>query len=127
MRTICIALSLALVLGLLAPVCFAQQDENKSILKEGLMGAATGAIASSASGGKAGKGALIGAGVNVVGGALLDTITAPAPQPTQQVQAVQAVPVQQVSGVPSLFDQGYQRGFQDGYDKGYAAGIAAKR
>ncbi len=43
------------------------------VVRNGLMGAATGAIASSASGGKAGKGALIGAGVGILGGLLLDS------------------------------------------------------
>ena len=37
-------------------------DSSRQILKQGLLGAGTGAIASSASGGKAGQGALIGAG-----------------------------------------------------------------
>jgi hypothetical protein len=52
-----------------------QVDSNKQILKQGILGAGTGAIAASASGGNAGKGALIGAGTNVIGGALLDTLT----------------------------------------------------
>ena len=41
------------------------------------MGAGTGAIAAGASGGKAGQGALIGAGTSVIGSALLDTLTQP--------------------------------------------------
>lgn len=40
------------------------------VVKGALMGAATGAIASSASGGKAGKGALVGAGVGAAAGLL---------------------------------------------------------
>jgi hypothetical protein len=63
-----------------------QEDPNKKILKQGLLGAGTGAIAASASGGKAGTGALIGAGTNVIGGALLDTLTGPSqPQASQPV------------------------------------------
>lgn len=87
---------------------YGNEDPNKKILKQGLLGAGTGAIASGASGGNAGKGALIGAGTNVIGGALLDSLTsspAPAPQPqpvyyqqsapqTQYVQQ-QSYPVQQ--------------------------------
>ena len=62
----------------------AQEDPNKRILKQGLLGAGVGAISASASGGKAGKGALIGAGTNILGSALLDTLTAPSqPQPQQ--------------------------------------------
>ena len=63
----------------------AQDDYNKKIIKQGLLGAATGAIAAEASGGKAGKGALIGAGTNIIGGALFDVLTTPQSQP-QQVQ-----------------------------------------
>ena len=62
---------------------YGNEDPNKKILKQGLLGAGTGAIASGASGGDAGKGALIGAGTNIIGGALLDTLTAPS-QPQQQ-------------------------------------------
>jgi hypothetical protein len=40
------------------------------VVKGALVGAATGAIASSASGGKAGKGALVGAGVGAAAGLL---------------------------------------------------------
>jgi len=57
-----------------------QQSASTQILKQGLVGAGTGAIAASASGGKAGQGALIGAGTSIIGNALLDTLT----QPTQQ-------------------------------------------
>jgi len=52
-------------------------DSSREILKQGLLGAGTGAIASGASGGNAGKGALIGAGTGVIGGILLDAITSP--------------------------------------------------
>ncbi len=104
MRIFSVLTALVLALGLAAPVLAA--EDSRGILKEGLLGAATGAIASSASGGKAGKGALIGAGVNVVGGALLDTVTAPSGQ-QQQVQQVQPQAVGAVS-----YQQGYNDGFQ---------------
>ncbi len=54
-----------------------QGDPSHQIIKSGLVGAGTGAIAAGASGGKAGQGALIGAGTSVIGGALLDSITQP--------------------------------------------------
>jgi len=57
-----------------------QESSSSKIIKQGLVGAGTGALASGMSGGKAGQGALIGAGTSVIGNALLDTIT----QPTQQ-------------------------------------------
>ena len=55
----------------------AQDDNTKNVLKQGLLGAGVGAISSSASGGNAGQGALIGAGTSVIGSALLDAITGP--------------------------------------------------
>src|SRR3989338_7217392 len=75
---------------------YGNEDPNKKILKQGLLGAGVGAISAEASGGKAGTGALVGAGTNVIGGALLDTLTTPSqPQPQQQVQYVQSAPQQQ--------------------------------
>ena len=86
-----------------------QQSGTQKILKQGLLGAGTGAIAAGASGGNAGKGALIGAGTNVIGGALLDAITEP-PQPRrvyrrpvpppQNVVPAQNVQVQEESAGP---------------------------
>ncbi len=68
------------------------EDPNKKILKQGLLGAGVGAISAEASGGKAGTGALVGAGTNVIGGALLDTLTAPPAQQQRQPQYVQQAP-----------------------------------
>lgn len=74
------------------------EDPNKKILKQGLLGAGVGAISAEASGGKAGTGALVGAGTNVIGGALLDSLTSsPAPAPQPQPVYVQQAPVQQYS------------------------------
>jgi hypothetical protein len=70
------------------------EDPNKKILKSGLLGAGVGAISAEASGGKAGTGALVGAGTNVIGGALLDTLTS-SPKPQQQPVYVQQAPVYQ--------------------------------
>ncbi len=74
-----------------------QESGTQKVLKQGLVGAGTGALASGMSGGNAGQGALIGAGTSIIGSALLDTITqpsqprrvyrrAPAPQPQSQPQ-----------------------------------------
>ena len=60
---------------------YAQDDSTKEVLKQGLLGAGTGAIAAGASGGKAGQGALIGAGTGVIGSVLLNAITSPSPAP----------------------------------------------
>lgn len=68
-----------------------QESGTQKVLKQGLLGAGTGAIAAGASGGKAGQGALIGAGTGVIGGALLDAIT----QPSQPKRVYRRVPSQQ--------------------------------
>lgn len=57
-----------------------QTDYNRTIIRQGLLGAGVGAISAGSSGGKAGTGALIGAGTNIIGGALLDTLLAPSQQ-----------------------------------------------
>ena len=59
------------------PVYAEDEDATRNILKQGLLGAGTGALAAGTSGGKAGQGALVGAGTAVIGGALLDAITTP--------------------------------------------------
>ena len=85
-----------------------QESSTQKVLKQGLVGAGTGAIAAGATGGNAGQGALIGAGTSVIGGALLDTLTqpsqprrvyrrAPPPQPQQQVQQQMQPQMQQVA------------------------------
>lgn len=103
---------LALTVVLSNSVCVAggqsytgEEDPNKKILKQGLLGAGVGAISAEASGGKAGTGALVGAGTNVIGGALLDTLTSPS-QPQQQPVYVQQAPVQYVQQ-PQYQQQAY--------------------
>ena len=54
---------------------YTYEDPNKRVLKQGLMGAGVGAISAEVSGGKAGQGALIGAGTNVIGSALMELLT----------------------------------------------------
>ncbi len=68
---------MALFFFLVANVAHSDEEGTRNVLKQGLLGAGTGAIASGASGGNAGTGALIGAGTGVIGGALLDAITTP--------------------------------------------------
>jgi hypothetical protein len=81
-----------------------QESGTQKVLKQGLLGAGTGAIAAGASGGSAGKGALIGAGTNIIGGALLDAITAP-PQPAPRPVYRRAPPRQQQQYAPQPYDQ----------------------
>lgn len=77
-------LAVLLSVSLISVPGYTQTDENtRNVLKNGLLGAGTGAIAAGASGGNAGQGALIGAGTNVIGGALLDMLTTPS-QPARR-------------------------------------------
>ncbi|MDP3790994.1 MAG: glycine zipper family protein [Candidatus Omnitrophota bacterium] len=77
--------------ALISSSAYSQDDDaTRNILKQGLLGAGTGAIASGASGGNAGTGALIGAGTGVIGGALLDMMTAPPARSTRRAPAQQA-------------------------------------
>ncbi|MBI4974844.1 MAG: hypothetical protein HZC19_03465, partial [Candidatus Omnitrophica bacterium] len=71
-----------------------QESGSTRILKQGLIGAGTGAIAAGASGGKAGQGALIGAGTAVVGNSLLDTLTQPPAQ--RRGRVYRRIPTQKV-------------------------------
>ncbi|MBN1527318.1 MAG: hypothetical protein JW919_07035 [Candidatus Omnitrophica bacterium] len=74
----CISLAVASAMLMPANAAYAQDDDStRQVLKQGLLGAGVGAISASASGGKAGQGALVGAGTAVIGSALLDALTAP--------------------------------------------------
>ncbi|MFA6636380.1 MAG: hypothetical protein WCV56_04675 [Candidatus Omnitrophota bacterium] len=89
---------------------------SSDLLKQGLLGAGSGAVGGAASGAKGGdiwKGALAGAGVNIVGGALLDSLSGERVSNTQSVD-----------NVPSrdAYSQGYQDGYQNGYKAGYTQG-----
>jgi len=122
------------------------QDSAISIIRSGLLGAGAGAVGGAASGAKGGeiwKGALAGAGTNIVGGALLDVLTqqntpattqryyASAPQnyvvQPQYVTYAQPVAYAQPKYTNSggngnfddIFQQGYYQGYKDGYAEGY--------
>ena len=89
---------------------YCQDDSTRNVLKQGLLGAGTGAIAAGASGGKAGQGALIGAGTGVIGSVLLDAITAPpAPKQSSSGYPRYAPPPQQYQ------QQQYQGQYDDPY------------
>ena len=79
----------AIVLGvaLFGGQALANEGSPQDILKTGLLGAGVGAISAGASGGKAGKGALIGAGVGVIGNALFSFLTGASQQRQQPVYA----------------------------------------
>ena len=84
-----------------------QESGTSKVLKQGLVGAGTGALASGMSGGDAGKGALIGAGTSVIGNALLDAITTP-PQQRRKVYRRAPQQQQQQQYPPQAYQQQYQ-------------------
>ena len=123
-------------LALTAPRGWADDEAAKKILKEGLVGAGVGAVSAQASGGKAGKGELIGAGTNVVGNAVVDLLTggsqpsepaAPAyPQPAPTYTPGAYPPAPTVSDYQTGYQKGYQEGFQQGFQQGLQQGRSGK-
>jgi hypothetical protein len=83
-----VAVITVFAVSLFGSQAFAEGNSALDILKQGLLGAGTGAISAGASGGKAGTGALIGAGTNIIGGALLDTLLAPQQRPAPSPSAL---------------------------------------
>jgi hypothetical protein len=109
-----VALILAVVFA--GSFSYARRKSSSDLLKEGLLGAGSGAVGGLASGGKGGdvwKGALAGAGVNIVGGALLDSISG------EKVDSVDRVGRMEPQ---SAYGEGYKEGFNNGYKQGYTQG-----
>ncbi len=90
-----------------------QESGSSKILKQGLLGAGTGAIAAGASGGKAGQGALIGAGTGILGSMLLDSMT----QPSQPRRVYRRAPAQQPQPQQYQPQQSYQQQSQGQYQQ----------
>jgi hypothetical protein len=104
------AFSWVMVMIFAAGLACAQDDEGaKKVLKNGLLGAGTGAIAAGTSGGNAGQGALIGAGTGAIGGALLDAITAPS----------SSAPAPRRRSAPPPDDEYYDENYYDSEDYYY--------
>lgn len=131
---------LTILIGLAAQPATAQDDDSsRNVLKQGLLGAGVGAISSSASGGKAGQGALIGAGTSIIGSALLDSLTGPprstrrraAPPPddeyyyTDEPEAYYEEPPQE-SGSTKILKQGLVGAGTGALASGMSGGDAGK-
>lgn len=102
-------------------------SSSSDILKQGLLGAGSGAVGGAVSGAKGKdlwKGALAGAGVNVVGGALLDSISGEKVQNTQQVDQMDSRSAYQ-DGYQDGYNMGYKKGYQDGYKDGMKEGYSS--
>jgi hypothetical protein len=128
-----LVVTLAVISIFAAGAAFANQDAcaadgNIVVLRQGLLGAGTGGR-----GDAVWKGALIGMGVNVVGGALLDILTTPSgngavtyvtsrPQSVTQYVVVDrpaARPDPYASGARRIYKAGYRAGYRQGYRDGY--------
>ena len=105
------------IMAFLCISSFSYADDNSSsILREGLLGAGAGTVGGLVSGGSGGdvwKGALAGAGVNIVGGALLDAISGEKVSSVDQVEELDS---------QDAYSQGYQDGFNNGYKQGFTKG-----
>ena len=143
MKYLSILLVITLSIILLESPVHAQSNSSIDLLRSGLLGAGAGAVGGAASGAKGSeiwKGALAGAGVNIIGGALLDTMTRQntAPQPrtyASQPQYYQAAPQAAAYSQPAYnsypapatyqgtYQEGYQAGYQMGYKEGYSQGL----
>lgn len=120
MKKICIA-TLILAVVFVSSYSYAAGKSSSDLLKEGLLGAGSGAVGGLASGAKGGdvwKGALAGAGVNIVGGALLDSISG---EKVGSVDTVQTMDPQNAYGAG--YKEGFNNGFKQGYTQGYKEGL----
>lgn len=140
-KKIFVIFTIAILVFFVTNIAYATDEDTRNILKQGLLGAGVGAISSGASGGNAGTGALIGAGTGVIGGALLDALTAPpassrrsAPQqqyynddeyyPDEQGQYYEEPP--QESGTQKVLKQGLLGAGVGAISAGASGGSAGK-
>jgi len=108
--------SLVIIFLMISAVSHAKSKSSSDLLREGLLGAGSGAVgglASGAAGGDVWKGALAGAGVNIVGGALLDSISGEKVDSTNNVNSMDS---------QDAYSAGYKAGFNNGYKQGYTQG-----
>jgi len=114
MKMLSFIVIIALIIGFI-PVCASANDDAlQKLLRYGILGAGTGAISAAGSGGKAGKGALIGLGTGLAGSMIMDALT----QTSSSEQA----------GDPSYrhgFENGYRQGYEAGYNSGFTKGFEA--
>jgi hypothetical protein len=91
-------------------------SSSSDLLRQGLLGAGSGAVGGAASGAKGKdvwKGALAGAGVNIIGGALLDSMSGEKVSNVEEVDS---------TNPRTAYSDGYEAGYGNGYKKGYTDG-----
>ena len=128
-RTMIGGLGILLGVAMAIPAWAGDQKGAGDLLLDAALGAGEGAIVGKASGGKAGKGALIGAGTGLAREAIIKPMLqggvrggglpqAEAPTRTRVVE--EEIPT-------DPYTKGYQDGFKEGYNQGYKAGLAASQ
>ena len=122
MRALLIITIIVLLIASFCPNGRCDDQTTQKLLRQGLLGAATGAVASEVSGGKAGKGALVGAGVNIIGGMLFDAMSGERVERVDRVQGMDSTEAFQRG-----YQSGYQQGFEKGYSEGYQSGLSYQR
>jgi len=116
--------------------------DARSVLKDGVVGAAAGGIGASVGKGDATKGALVGAGVGIAGNVLFDVLAGPKQPAVTNVQPSNTREVVYVEKEPEVryveresrgrkrghkkrmdkaYDDGYTKGFKDGLKEGQQA------
>ena len=116
-------------IALLAIPAKAEDKSAGDFLLDAALGAGEGAIVGKASGGKAGKGALIGAGTGLAREAIIKPMIhggGGLPQGgSTTTSRSRVVEEEQVAVDP--YTKGYQDGFKEGYNQGYRAGLSASQ
>ena len=107
------------------PVLSDEQKGSGDFLIDALLGAGEGAIVGEASGGKAGKGALIGLGTGLAREAIVKPMLKGGLQGTGPTAGT--VPQGQVTQPMDPYSRGYQEGFREGYNQGYQAALDGVR
>ena len=124
-----VGLGILLGVAMAIPAWAADQKSAGDLLLDAALGAGEGAIVGKASGGKAGKGALIGAGTGLAREAIVKPMLQggmrggglpQAETPTRTRVVEEEIPT-------DPYTKGYQDGFKEGYNQGYKAGLAASQ
>lgn len=117
---------MAIAIASLNQPVFADEEGAQNLLTRGLLGAGVGAISAGASGGKAGKGALVGAGTTVVGGMLMDTLGGGSSsrqtsryEDDRYDRDDRYSRTHRRSSRPAYDQASYDKGYEDGYREGY--------
>ena len=123
-------LGVLLVVAMAIPAWAGDQKGAGDFLLDAALGAGEGAIVGKASGGKAGKGALIGAGTGLAREAIVKPllqggIRGAGAQPQPETMTRTRVVEEEIPVDP--YTKGYQDGFKEGYNQGYKAGLSASQ